>query len=50
MKSMEGYEFSFGHTEFEVHLTQLSEISSRQMYVYTILEPTGDLWAGDINL
>lgn len=50
MKGMGGYEFSFVHTEFEGHLRQLTEMSGRQMYVYTILEPTGKLWAGDTDL
>lgn len=32
MKNMEGYGFGFGHTEFEVHLTQLKSQVCRCMY------------------
>jgi hypothetical protein len=47
---MESYELNCGKLEFEVHLRQQSEILSGQMYVYTDLDPTGELWAKDVNL
>lgn len=42
-KGTGGCEFEFGHLEFQVHLRQLSEMSSRQMCVYIVMEPTRDI-------